>query len=321
MLFLFETVLQIMHYHYSPITLKMDNITAKTDFRNAHAFEDVYTTYDAKLLWKARAGSRAFNDQGFIGREINNTNAQYYRIIVIGDSNVAGIPLNPITWPEALNQELEKNNHKVIVLNAGMWGYSAYQGLERFKQVESEYKPDMILVSFGSNDAQQVKISDKSWRGASTLQNITVPLIEYSKVAQFILSITDRIRARSGGNTTLTPRVSVADYKTYLEEMILGSRKYNTTIVLLTRPYRFFPGERENPDPTVWKTYAADYRNATIAIGEKYNVTVIDVYALFENKTEYFRDESHFTDEGASIAGELIAKQIDIPIMTPRTTN
>lgn len=38
------------------------------------------------------------------------------------------------------------------MLNAGVAGYSSYQGLLRFKQEVARYEPDLIFVSFGFND-------------------------------------------------------------------------------------------------------------------------------------------------------------------------
>ena len=41
------------------------------------------------------------------------------------------------------------------VLNAGVAGYSSHQGVLRFLQEVDRYQPDLVLVSFGWNDAAE----------------------------------------------------------------------------------------------------------------------------------------------------------------------
>jgi lysophospholipase L1-like esterase len=135
------------------------------------------------------------------------------------------------------------------------------------------------------------------------------------------MSVSDKARLLLTHNQTLVHRVSPDDYRANLVEMISIAREDNITVVLLTRPFIYdVPGQRENPDPYWWKTYGPLYNNITLSVGKEYNITVVDIYAYFDNKTEFFADESHFSEEGNRLAASIIAEEVK-KIMEHETKN
>ena len=74
-----------------------------------------------------------------------------------GDSLTDGPPRGG--WPSWLNRLLQEQGRaggrRFEVMNAGVAGYSSHQGVLRFLQEVDRYQPDLVLVSFGWNDAAE----------------------------------------------------------------------------------------------------------------------------------------------------------------------
>ncbi|MFN7979921.1 MAG: hypothetical protein U0P30_17450 [Vicinamibacterales bacterium] len=62
--------------------------------------------------------------------------------------------------------------HPVEVLNAGVTGYSSFQGAARVARDVPVYRPDVVLV-FGSNDAANAIGGDDAFAAAARLREIS----------------------------------------------------------------------------------------------------------------------------------------------------
>ena len=300
-----ETLLHVIKYEYQPLNIKVANSSVCSgcnDWREYHAFEDSYFIYDPRLLWRPRvSGGTIFNKQGFRGETINNKNLHYYKILTIGDSNTLGpATAEDKSWPHYLEELLQKNNEEVVVINAGVWGYSSFQGVRRFKDF-LPYKPNIVLISFGSNDATLVFRPDKKWSKQSVA---LFKFINKFKIANLLAAVS--FKASVAINKTidagLAYRVSLEDYEKNLEEMISIARQNNIIPILLTRP---FTGSSHSP--FWWKNFAPAYNKVIIKVGQENNVDYLDIYSLFENnKEDLFINESHFSDKGNKVMAEII---------------
>jgi lysophospholipase L1-like esterase len=295
-----EFWLSITDYSYHPLSTK---IAATNDQREAHMFLDKDTVYDPVLLWKPNIqGSVIFNSQGFRGVEINETNSEYFKIFALGDSNTVGENRLPdMSWPRYLGDRARRDNDKVIVLNAGVWGYSSFQILNRFKQI-LPYKPNMVLVSASSNDAHLVKISDRDWH-----HKILPAFVENIRLYQLYQSVEDKVvmLANHDSEFGLVHRVSLEDYEQNLLEMIDIAQSRNITLVLLTRP--FVGGSNS---PWWWKNFGPLYNNLTKEVARRRAIMVIDAYSRFRNNVSLFADESHFTREGDRMMADCVYDNI-----------
>ena len=75
-----------------------------------------------------------------------------YRIVVaFGDSIVEGFQ-QPEGWPEILGRDLAGRYGGVSVLNAGISGHTAEDGLKRLRRDVLVHQPDLVLIAFGLND-------------------------------------------------------------------------------------------------------------------------------------------------------------------------
>lgn len=81
------------------------------------------------------------------------TSAQTITILALGDSLTAGYGLQPSeAFPVKLEQALKAKGHDVVVVNAGVSGDTALDGLSRLDWALSA-EVDAAIVEFGANDA------------------------------------------------------------------------------------------------------------------------------------------------------------------------
>lgn len=306
-----EGVLRATGYHYSPVKIG-DGIAG--DFREEHAFHDRHLVYDPELIWRPLSGQFSpFNPQGFRGVPVQVPKpAGKTRIFALGDSNTFGWDVDEgVNWPAQLNGMLSAGGAPIEVINAGVWGYTSYQGLARFKELLA-FEPDIILVSFGGNDAHQVRVTDADYvRSHDRIDRMTHASRKL-RVAQLAVAGWDLVGTAAAHSKGLVARVSLDDYRSNLKQMIALGQGRGITVVLLTRP---FIGESD--DPASWKTYAPQYNAATIAIANEAGVPLIDVFAAFHASEQLFDDESHFGVEGHHQGALMIAAAL-APVIESR---
>src|SRR5262245_20847457 len=127
------------------------------DWRLNHITGDNLREPDPVLFWKPVTRS-PYNPQRFKGPlMVVPKPREVFRILCYGDSNTDGPKRG--SWPEVLqdvlNQYPAPTGRRYEVVNAGVAGYSSHQGLLRFQQEVKIYQPDLVIVSFGWNDAAQ----------------------------------------------------------------------------------------------------------------------------------------------------------------------
>ena len=76
---------------------------------------------------------------------------RYQTVVAFGDSIVAGYR-QPEGWPEILSRDLGVRFPGVAVINAGVSGDTAADGLARLGEDVLNHSPQMVIVAFGLND-------------------------------------------------------------------------------------------------------------------------------------------------------------------------
>lgn len=311
-----EIALRVIDYDYIPLRIRKLGRKIKdmprSDWRGFHSVMDDRFIYDPELIWRPRKKYGPFNSQGFKGPEVDILKkANEYRIFTIGDSNTLG-PEQGCSWPEYLGQLFKRKKPNVFVINAGVYGYTSFQGLRCFEKI-LKYKPDMVLISFGSNDCLRVTIPDKEYVSSKKFFKSG---LEQFRVCYLFIAFSDIILMKKREKNQLVPRVSLKEYSDNLNKMIKLADKNHIKVVLLTRP---FIGK--SPHRLWWKNFAPEYNELSKKIAKDNNVLAIDIYSHFKDKAEYFVDGSHFNDIGYRIAAELIYDYIkDINVDTLRRT-
>jgi lysophospholipase L1-like esterase len=298
-----ELALRASGYQYSPVKI---GTSVNSDFREQHAFHDRHLVYDPDLIWRPLSGQFSpFNPQGFRGATIDpDKRAGTYRIIAIGDSNTFGWDVDEgANWPTQLQALFAASKPGTEVINGGVWGYTSFQGLQRFKEMLA-FHPDIVLVSFGGNDAHPVTVADAEYvRRHDRIERITRATRKL-RLAQLAVAVWDRAQMMTGGGA-LEPRVGLDDFKAHLREIVREGRAAGVRVVLLTRPY-----VGASTDPASWKTLAPAYNAATIEVGRENDVPVIDVYTAFKDQPDVFDDEAHFGVKGHRLAAELLHAEL-----------
>ncbi|MCJ7500928.1 GDSL-type esterase/lipase family protein, partial [bacterium] len=72
-------------------------------------------------------------------------------MVAFGDSIVEGYQ-QPEGWPEILGRNLAGRYPGVRVINAGVSGDTAGEGLRRIQKDVLAHRPDLVLIAFGLND-------------------------------------------------------------------------------------------------------------------------------------------------------------------------
>ncbi len=299
---IFEVLLRLVDYNYTP--LRIQTINSYSEWRYYHAFKDEHFVYDPSLLWRPPKGSFVFNSRGYRGKEISTEKKPgEFRIFAIGDSNTLGwFGDDGPNWPMYLQELLATRDHRLTVVNAGVYGYSSFQGLRRFKEALS-FQPDMVLISFGCNDAMRVTESDKTFASHKVREPRLDTILHKFRLGQLLLAFSDK--ALSWQKPRLVPRVDLKEYKNNLTEIIRLSKERKIKAVLLTRP---FIGP--SPNESWWKNFAPTYNAATQEVAKENGIPVIDVYSYFADEKRYFADESHFNEQGYRLMARIIYDRI-----------
>jgi len=166
-----------------------------------------------------------------------------------------------------------------------------------------KYEPDIALVSWCSNDALRVTVSDAEFDQRRIRKTeLDKKLIKY-KTGQLLLAGLDGLLREKN---ELGFRVSLEESRENLNEIIKLAKERGIKVILLTRP---FVGNRDDKD--YWRFYGPFYNAAVVEITRDNNVDIIDIYSYFENKKEYFRDDCHFTKEGHKLAARIVYDHIN----------
>ena len=295
-----EVFLRIVDYNYVPMKLSfLDRADTRfTDFhRKLHESNNINLEISPFTFWQPKKNRSPFNKQGFRGREINAKDDKNL-IFTFGDSNTCG-PFLTYSWSEYLQGFIDDNHHmNTPVINAGVWGYSSLQVFNRFEEC-LKYKPRIVLVSWCSNDALSVAISDSDYMASKKMFSFLGSL----KIFKLAWAVHDKLLFANRKNG-IEPcrRLSLVEYENYLKKIIEIGKKNNMQVVLLTRPYH------GKPDNEVWdwKNYAPDYNNLTLKMADNNGLLAIDLYSFFKDKDYLFCDESHFNDQGNRLAAKII---------------
>jgi len=296
---------KILKYH-KPLITVIRKGTA--DWRMTHIVADEFREPDPVLFWRSRK-KYPYNTQGFKGPIVKIPKPEeVFRIICYGDSNTDGSDGG--NWPAELHKLLNKKDANYEVLNAGVPGYSSYQGLMRFKQEVAIYEPDLIIVSFGWNDLPgAIGKPDKNYSFSKIKTFMLRVLLKY----HFFLSLKYYLDIYAYhpplDYNNYEPRVSLQDYIDNLNKFLDISQSKNIDIILLTRPHntkRFKIHKNE-----AWRKKVSLYNEALLKLARNRKAYYIDINDIFnKNYSHLFIDKCHFTKEGHKKMAEIIYNYI-----------
>ncbi|MFA5199740.1 MAG: SGNH/GDSL hydrolase family protein [Candidatus Omnitrophota bacterium] len=121
--------------------------------------------FDFYLFWKYRLSvDKQTNNRGFRDREFLEVKKSQFRIIALGDSCTAGHQLPPEKTYSKYLESFLNDGYKIKnyeVINAGVPGYTSFQGLRYFRIITNKYHPDLLIVFYGTSDRSRARYADK----------------------------------------------------------------------------------------------------------------------------------------------------------------
>lgn len=104
-------------------------------------------------------------------------NHEHVLLLAYGNSNTcnAQFTRGGKQWPELLHSELrdQLSTQSILMLNSGISGDTALDGLARFETDVARFKPDCTIVRMGSNDAKRLSETEFYDAMALTLDKLS----------------------------------------------------------------------------------------------------------------------------------------------------
>jgi lysophospholipase L1-like esterase len=215
-----------------------------------------------------------------------------FRIVCLGDSVTFGYRV-PTVWPERpteydptwlpfpmlIENELRaaNANRPIEVFPMAVPGYTSHQGLAWLTRDIDELQPDVVIVSFGWNDAS---MSDNPDREAirTDWYPVTVRwLIDHS---QALAHATSWLRNRNSPTTKSQrrpqPRVSEDEYVANIKSIVQMAQSHQAKVIVIGAPYR---DSATNPAEAA---RMMKYRSHLRAVMGQSNVPYLEVLELTE---------------------------------------
>lgn len=271
---------------------------------------------DPELFWRLRPNMRQRRFTGRIGkhpfdfecstnalglrhREYSPKPPSVRRILAVGDSATFGLGVeDAASWPAQLERQWNEGlpGAPLEVINAGVPGYTAYQGL-RFVEREAErWQPDIVVVAFWAND-------HATWASRSDLQNAAMfrvrermGILRHSRFFNVLRLLAGRFLSKED----VRPRLSPEEFRDMLTQIASRVRAMDAEPVFLVWPSRIQVEEKQEQR----YGYQAILAETASACG----VPLADPAPLFMQSPAWpFLDDYHGSAAGCVLAAQSVA--------------
>ena len=218
---------------------------------------------DPLLLWRLKPNlERAVWDYTVLSTNAQSFRADYpigeksagaIRIICLGDSVTFGYRV-PAVWPERPNEYnrewlpfpmlLEKElrnanpNRRIEVFAMAVPGYTTHQGLAWLRRDIEVLQPDMVIASFGWNDASVSDVSDRESMNTAWVSLAGRWLVHHS---QAFAHLTRWLHSGDGPTqVSVRPmaRVAQMEYVENFNSIVKLARDHGARAIVIGAPYR-----------------------------------------------------------------------------------
>jgi len=218
---------------------------------------------DPLLLWRLKPNlDHVYWDFTSVSTNAQSIRADYpigrkpagtFRIVCLGDSVTFGYRVPPV-WPEKpkdynpewqpypmlLETELRKANpnRSIEVFPMAVPGYTSHQGLAWLRRDIGYLQPDMVIATFGWNDASLSDAPDRELIDTRWSSVTGRWLIDHS---QAIAHVTRWMRSRKEVKPvvrTPVPRVSQKEYVDNFNAIVRVAKDHGAAVIVIGAPYR-----------------------------------------------------------------------------------
>jgi lysophospholipase L1-like esterase len=210
----------------------------------AHA-RNPFHEADPERFWRLKPGYSegliTINREGFRGPEVAPAKAPgTYRIVALGDSITFGynVPESE-TYPRRLERAIAGRigtGRRVEVVNAGVIGYTSWQGRLTYERVIHRLSPDLIIVMFGYNDHHSAAQSDIEKYRRRYFDSIT-NVLSYSGLFRLMARIRERV-AGADLRQEPVPRVDLDQFQQSLLALHTSATRDGARCVFMTTAVR-----------------------------------------------------------------------------------
>ena len=278
---------------------------------------------DNELFWEltpnttlSRSGGGPFfgviaNNQGL--REdhaISSTvPADGLRVLFLGDSCTFGYGLDHTEgYVDIAEQQLNKrlNTKSVECINAGVPGYTLFQGWQRWRNQGNSLQADFVVVCFGGNDMS-------SWDNKTDqqhyehLQRTDPPgLLRHSALGRRAWAT---FHSMEVGPAQPKPRVPPGDFQQLLGQLHASIQAHDARMVILVWPF-LFQVEKARDRRTPWQ-------EAMVSFAAQHGVLLLDLVPLFHKLADehgaqaLYLDQGHATALGNRATGNRVAEFLE----------
>ncbi|NJB68695.1 lysophospholipase L1-like esterase [Desulfobaculum xiamenense] len=235
------------------------------------------------------------------------------RIVFVGDSCTQ---IGSYDRQFAQLVESERPGMAVPFLNAGVAGWSSYQGLRQLERDVLGLDPDVVTIYFGWNDHwASFGIEDKD------VASVLLPFgLSHLRVVQLFIKVRAVGLVEPGKITLARNRVPEEDYRANLERMVTLCREHGIRPVLLTAPSSHERGQEPEYLKRRWLHSLDDlvpmhrrYNDIVRQVAAQTGTPLCDLERVFdalpreEVRTAHFRkDGIHLNPSGDRIIAQAL---------------
>ncbi len=289
-------------------------------------YPDVFER-DRRLFWKPRPNQTItsqffegrtyrFNSMGLRGDDFTIEKTRP-RIVALGNSCTFGWGVQE---EEVFTTILQSQLGNYEVINAGVPGYTTFQGKVFYGTKIAELKPDILLILFAWNDqwlaANDIPDKDQKFPPELVIktQNLLNHLHSYRLLKRVLLGALEKDPDSLFNRSQPVSRVSLDDFYLNLKSICLEAKKNRTIPVLLTSPAPslekyFVPGSISH-----LHSYHDKYNETIRQLAKDENIDIVDLTSEFDLHNGLFDDADydpiHFNARGHDLAALLIARKI-----------
>ena len=255
---------------------------------------------DPLLLWRLKPNlDHAIWDFTVLSTNAQGFRANYptvakpagtFRIVCLGDSVTFGYRVPPV-WPDKpkdydpewlpfpmlLEKELAKANpnRKIEVFPMAVPGYTSHQGLTWLRRDIEHLEPDMVIASFGWNDASASDLPDREAIDTRWLPVTIRWLIDHS---QAFAHATRWLRSKQAPpiKRVSLPRVSETEYIDNFNAIVNLAKDHKASVIVVGAPYR---DSKTNPPEAQLMTR---YRTALKSAMQQSQTPYLEILELTE---------------------------------------
>lgn len=329
-LFIFEVIVECFGFipiQASPLVIWAGNWDPNFGTPEA-AFQESFDT-----IWEPKPGAVLFgekiNEDGYRGTRFPLAKNSKFRIVTMGDSSTMGFAIREEdAWSRRLEAELRDRGYDVELINFGVVGFCAVQGLRLYERKVRYYSPDLVIVAFGAlNDIVQVTAGAAAADRARVCDSLKFRIHYYATrftIFRWLEGLSGRASAEeksrhaaiTAGGAATVHNVSIAEFEDCYTKICEAQRRAGKAFAIVCPP------RMERVEATLAEPM--DYKQTIHRAAQKLNVPLAEVYDFFrayelQHKKsadllmdlDYYVDTVHPSVKAGPIYAKIVADALE----------